>query len=139
MAGTAMYYTLMLLMVVLLTCCYAMLAGRRAGLFAAPILLASNASSNGLAYGFGFPLIAAVDVICFLLFWLLAVRFQPKWIVYCGGLQFAKLATHIAAISSPHISAGLYEALQFTWSLLMIAAASFGIWTERRRAAAEQS
>lgn len=126
-----------LLALVISGCCYAAWAGGPAGRYAAPILLLSAASSGGLVYVPGIYLMIAADVICFLSVWVLAVHLAPKWIVYCGGLQCAKLATHVAACISPDISPGLYEALLDTFFLLMIAAAMFGIWAGRRRAASE--
>lgn len=73
------------------------------------------------------------DLVCGAAFAGLAMRFPSRWIMRCGGLQLAKISTHLATIITPDFGPAFYRALIETWMILILAAAVSGVWAERRK------
>ena len=129
-----MYSQIAFLTLIASGCMYIALAGGYAGRRTALIVAASAAAVCVGETTQAWPIAISIDALCLMAFAVAAVRNSNTWLLRCGGLQLAKLATHIAATITPDASLRLYTALLELWVLFMLAAAVRGVWTERRYA-----
>ena len=129
-----MYSQIAFLALIASGCMYIAFAGAHAGRCAALIVAASSAAVCVGERAQAWPIGIVIDALCLMAFTVLAVRYPNTWLLRCGGLQLAKLATHMAAAITPDASPRLYAALLELWVLVMLATAVRGVWTERRYA-----
>jgi hypothetical protein len=120
-----------------LGCAYICIAegpsGRCAALLVAGSALVFWALGRGLDWHETAQMILWTDLLVGAAFGGLVIRFQHKWLVHCGGLQLAKIATHLATIITPDFSPALYHSLLETWMILIIVAAVWGVWVQRQK------
>ncbi len=108
-------------------------AGRYAALLIAGSAIAFCAIDTGHNWQDTAQTILWIDLVCGAAFAALAMRYPSRWIMRCGGLQLAKISTHLATIITPDFGPALYRVLLETWMILILAAAVSGVWAERRR------
>jgi hypothetical protein len=63
----------------------------------------------------------------------LVITSELQWLVHCGGLQLAKIATHLSTMITPNFSSALYHSLLETWMILILTAAVWGVWAQRHK------
>ena len=127
-----MYPQIAFLTLIASGCIYTALVGGYSGRCAALLVAASAAALCIGERAQAWPIAISIDALCLMVFAVLAVRHPNTWLLRCGGLQLAKLATHIAAAITPDASPRLYSVLLELWVLLTLTAAVQGVWAERR-------
>jgi hypothetical protein len=120
-----------------LGCLYIFSASQQTGRYAAMLIAGSALVFWALGLGLDWKETAQAilwaDLLVGAAFGALVVRSQLNWLVHCGGLQLAKIATHLATIITPNYSPALYQALLETWMILILASAAWGVWLQRQK------
>ncbi len=120
-----------------LGCIYVFSASQQYGRYAALLIAGSAlvfwAFGRDLDWNETALVILWTDLLVAAAFGGLVIKSQLKWLVHCGGLQLAKIATHLATIITPDFSPALYHALLETWMILILACSVWGVWLHRQK------